>query len=95
MATPYCQKGEAQLAKEKFEAAVQTFNHGVELDKSHPGWDGFAGWGGRLPGVSAQRDFLLSAQFVPALYFGTDQVRVAATTPWLRGNLPRYSRLKR
>ena len=64
-------------------------------DKSHPGWDGFAGWGGRLPGVSAQRDFLLSAQFVPALYFGTDQVRVAATTPWLRGNLPRYSRLKR
>ena len=41
MATPYCQKGEAQLAKEKFEAAVQTFNHGVELDKSHPGcWIG-------------------------------------------------------
>ncbi len=40
-AASYCQKGETQLAKEKYEAAVQTFNRGIELDRSHTGcWIG-------------------------------------------------------
>ena len=40
-ATPYCQKGESQLAKEKYEAAIQNFNRGIDLDRGHVGcWIG-------------------------------------------------------
>lgn len=37
----YCQKGENQLARRKYEAAIQTFNRGLELDRSNAGcWSG-------------------------------------------------------
>ena len=40
-ASPYCQKGETQLTKERYEAAIQSFNRGIELDRSHAGcWIG-------------------------------------------------------
>ena len=37
----YCQKGESQIARGKFEAAIQTFNRGLEIDRSNAGcWNG-------------------------------------------------------